>query len=333
MNNYYRPSKFTEEYINLKNIIKLCLNKKIYDNNILNNILKYVNKYDTGFALFDDIFYKTLSNKKLHYNNGGHPFELILRIFCELKDVINILKCDTNLFNKFIKYISNIPNYNKININECLLYINDKYPKIIENYLDQPTSFTELLNVIDKKIYNYKIKKLTSTYKKKIVCNNCNSIIFIHGIPTNDIYPLCGSLLDQIKKESNFFEYNNRKCGECRSNDIYYKQVIKCNKIIHFEIRRLSFNEKWQCGILTYSFDFPKILKLPFFVCENNKQTIYNLKFIICYIDNKFSIIIKKDNKSLWYHYYKDYILEVAFDYILENSKYITSLIYILNDQ
>jgi hypothetical protein len=57
MTNYYKPQKITEEYINSKNIIKLCFNKNLYDDNILNNILIYINKYAIGFALFDDVLY------------------------------------------------------------------------------------------------------------------------------------------------------------------------------------------------------------------------------------------------------------------------------------
>ena len=133
MNNYYQPPKFTEEYINSKNIIKLCFNKKL-GNNLSNNILTYINKYSTGFALFDDIFYKTSSNKKLHHNKGGHPFPLILRIFCEFKDIINY---KNNSFNKFIEIMKNTSNYDKININDCLLYINNKYPEIIQEHLER----------------------------------------------------------------------------------------------------------------------------------------------------------------------------------------------------
>ena len=324
MTNYYQPPKFTKEHINSKINIKLCFYKKLYDENIVNNILKYVNKYATGFALFDDIFYKTLSNKKLYHNKGGHPFELILRILCELKDINH----KNNLFNVFINYIKNTPNYNKININGCLLYINNIYPEIIEEYLDKPTDFLELLNVIDKKIYNNKINKLTSTYTKSIICNNCNYNIDNLIMPTNYIYPVNISLLDLIKKESHFTEYNNI-CNKCRSNDIYYKKIINCNKFIILNMQRFILNINMQIEILTYSIDFQEKLKLPFFVCNNNKQTIYNLKFIICYIGKKYSIIIKKKNK--WYHYYKDYILEVTFNYILKNSIYITSLFYILN--
>jgi hypothetical protein len=329
MTNYYQPQKITEEYINSKNIIKLCFNKKLYDNNILNNILTYINKYATGFALFDDIFYKTSSNKKLYHNEGGHPFELILRILYELKDIIN---SKNNIFNEFIKHIHNTYNYNKININECLLYINNKFPRIIKEYLSKPADFIELLYVIDQYIYKNKINKLTSTYTKTVVCNNCNNKLDSELIiATNDIYPLNISLLHFIKKESNFIECNNSmgRCNKCRSNDIYYKKIINCKKIINFNFKRVDFNKNGKVEILSYPIDISETLTLPFFVCDTNKLTIYNLKFIICYIDDQYSIIIKKD--CLWYHYHKDYIIKVTFNYILENSINITGLIYILN--
>lgn len=328
MTNYYQPQKFTEEYINSKNIIKLCFNKKLYDNNILNNILTYINKYATGFALFDDVFYKTSLNKKLHHNKGGHPFELILRILCELKDIIN---SKNNIFNEFIKNIHNTYNYNKININGCLLYINNKFPRIVRHFLSKPADFSELLYVIDQYILKNKLNKLTSTYTKTVVCNCNYKIDSDLIIATNDIYPLNISLLNLIKKESNFIEVNDTiiKCNKCGSNDIYYKQIINCKKIINFNFRRFSLNKNWKVEILSYPIDFSETLKLPFFVCDNNKLTIYNLKFIICYIDRQYSIIIKKD--YLWFHYHKDYIIEVTFNYILENSIYITGLIYILN--
>jgi hypothetical protein len=67
MTNYYKPPKFTDDYINSKNILKLCFNKQLYDNNILNNILLYINKKATGFALFEDKLYEYI-NKKYNYD-------------------------------------------------------------------------------------------------------------------------------------------------------------------------------------------------------------------------------------------------------------------------
>ena len=69
-----------------------------------------------------------------------------------------------------MKNIHNTYNYNKININ-------NNFPRIVGDLLSEPANFSELLFIIDRYILRNKINKLTSTYTKTIVCNNCNSKI------------------------------------------------------------------------------------------------------------------------------------------------------------
>jgi hypothetical protein len=309
----YIPNIYTKSYLNCKNILSLCLNKKL-GNNIIKLINKFLFEYNTNFTLFDNKKY-IINNIFIHKNYGGHPFELIILLLYKFN-----IYTSNEQFNKILKNMNTIPNFKKIDLTECLTYLIHKYRNII-NELNKQTDFNIIYSMIDNNIGNIEISNIFKhiKYMHSKLYNKYNKYIddeLLYFTP-NKIYNKLENII------TNKCEYQKKIINNLNNNNLYYeKYSIVADNFIMIQIKRFTieysnnFNLKFDKTIL----EIPNILNLPDFVFYFEDKKIYELIAVIIYdYDIKqYSIIIKEYNN--YYHYLYDHIIKTDDKYFYEKT-------------
>jgi len=317
----FQPELYTQEYIDSKNILKLNFSSFI-TKDIFNNILSYINKYATGYSLYDHvriIHYKINNEIKIYDNKNGHPFEYIIRILCEINISNNNLE-----FNNLLNIIKNTPNYLKAKMNPFIKYcVHNKY---LYSCITKPANFEMLFDLIDQKFMNNELSNNTCHYTMKSKCNNCNHQFMIQNIPiVIDLIDESKKLDDYIYNKSHYYkpQFN---CSNCNQYENFQKYKININKFLFITVDRTIFDENWVITVNQNKIIINEIFKLPFFACSTKKSETYILKYIILIKNKKYSLILNKDNE--YYYFYKGMIKKISFDFIQNNDKYITNICY-----
>lgn len=110
----FTPPIYSKQYHEYKNILSLCLHK--YNPTEIDN---YLQKYDCGFALFENKVYY-LNDLFVHncIGTSGHPLEPMIKL-------LSVHCRDSNypILNSILLDIYNTPNYENINLNACLTFL------------------------------------------------------------------------------------------------------------------------------------------------------------------------------------------------------------------
>jgi len=272
--NEYKISIYDDKYINEKNILSLCFNKKI-NNNCISIIKLFLLKYKLGLAIYNikDILNHPILLPKSNYiiNIINHPILYILKILPKY----NLIEKSENIFNKLLYDINNVSLNNLINLNNILDYLFDK--KINLNY-----SIYYLLDYINKYITNINI--------------SLNSIELVYNKYNNKYYlnrSFCENVIELNDNKNNLYDLilnNYGKYNKIDDNIFIKKLLINDNDVIYFYIDRL-ISDKNELII-------PKILDLPPFVFNNELNIKFKLITIFIYHDNikQYSIIIEDNN-------------------------------------
>lgn len=289
----YIPNIFTNEYLNEKIILNLCLTK-YFNTNIIQSIKPYLINYSTGFALFD------YTKIKRH----GHPIEPIINIL----STFNITTSD-NQFNVLLQEIQNIPNNKTIDVSNIYSYMITKY-KHFEQELNNSNDIFVLLMLINKYIGLININKSCKIIR--IIKNESNEYIktIIRGTLIISLkYYNINNLTEYLIKNS---QYDGIKVN---NNIIWFeKKLIINDNILFFEISRFTYqNNKFK--MLNNMFELPKILILPPFVFTYNITKQYELIAVIIYQKHnhkkyKYSYIIKKNDNYYHFKYTKIILID-----------------------
>ena len=310
----YKVPKFTESYIEEKNIISLCLNNIIIYKDIRNIISSYLLNYSTGLSKFIIEEY-TINNINYKFKHSiNHPIYCILRLLSKYNFTTN-----TNVeFNQILTNINNTVNYKNIELDICFNYLINKNKKIL-NHIKKPTSINDLLDFI-----NIHISKL-----------NLSSKFITYSYIENNNYIFNKSICPAyIEIDNNFITLEDlliNKLGKyIKSGNNYYKSLINTsNDVIYFELNRFTFNNNFTLGYDTSILSIPKILNLPPFIFYKNIHIKLELLCVILYHINikQYSIIIKDNND--YFHIFNNKIILVDDFYFYDIiSKYSNILFY-----
>ena len=310
----YTVPKFTESYVEEKNIISLCLNNIIIYKDIRNIISSYLLNYSTGLSKFIIEEY-TINNINYKFKHSiNHPIYCILRLLSKYNFTTN-----TNVeFNQILTNINNTPNYKNIELDICFNYLINKNKKIL-TYIKKPTSISGLLHFI-----NIYISKL-----------NLSSNFITYSYSKNNNYIFNKSICSPcIEIDTNFITLEdlliNTLGKYIKDNNSYDKRLIDTsNDIIYFELNRFNLNENCGIGYNTSILLISKILNLPPFLFYKNKHFKLELLCIILYHINvkQYSIIIKDNND--YFHFFNNKIILVNDSYFYDIiSKYSNILFY-----
>tara|TARA_Y100000389_G_scaffold150649_1_gene150227 strand:+ start:583 stop:1422 length:840 start_codon:yes stop_codon:yes gene_type:complete len=165
--NEFKPSAYTEEFINEMNIIKLCFNKKA-TKNVLKYISQYLKTYNCGLSIhnnpYTDKYYEKTKKQKIYYYNGhGHPFSIMIRILCGGDIIIK-----DKMFKKHLKKIKETANIYVADISEIIRYVTYTYDDLKEE-IKKPGDFLTLYYMLNKSII--KANKVETTYR--CMCAGC----------------------------------------------------------------------------------------------------------------------------------------------------------------
>jgi hypothetical protein len=309
----YIPPILTNNYIEEKNIISLCLNKILKYKDIRDIISNFLLTFSTGLSKYDITKQYTINNIKYKFNHSlNHPIYCVLRLLSKYKITSN-----NNIeFNEILKNIDNIPNNKETELDICFNYLINKNKKIL-NYIVKPTSLSLILDFI-----NDNICKLKLSLKFILYSYNYNNAL------NNNAYnkSICEPNIELDNKYITFEDLLINNLGKIinNNNNYYHKKIINTsNNIIYFELNRFEFNftnnrlkESLNDSIIL----IPKILNLPPFICYKNKHIKLELISVILYhIDIKqYSIIIKDNN---------DYIHIFNNKFILIDNEYFYNII------
>jgi hypothetical protein len=315
----YKSEIFTKNYENNKYFIIFCLNK-VFDINIIRKIYEYYIEYATGFALFKQKQY--IINNKFIYTNEendnnyytGHAMQPIIKFLSLYHKNITDTK-----FCKILENINNIPNNQTIDFTECLTYLMSV--KQLRKYFNpnRTADYVELLSGINQYVTKIDIWECSSicyickkdkTNKYKTVKNK--NIYFI--------YPINNETLDNLIIKQSQYKINI-------SREIYYtKMLIKNNNILTIYISRINC-KNGQIIFEKNNIKISKILDLPDFVFETNKE-IYELIGIVIYDNDErnYTMIIKQNNKYL--HYLNSHIIETDDEYFNIVASYNSTMLF-----
>ena len=291
----YKPKIYTNEYNKSIYILEKISKKYNLSIEIFSNILIYFDKYDSGFALFDEKIYNSLSlNNIIIYDikdksNLGHPLNCIILLLCELN-----IKCNNEYINLLFNNIKYTKNKYKIDLTNLLNYMEINISNLINNNIINSSDFEELLYVFDKYLLEYNIYINKTSYYKLCTCMNCNNSNKILSLFSNDfiIKPSTDNIYDCILNLCKYYK-TYTKCSLCKYNNKYEKLIIIPKKFINIKIDRFSTEN----NIIKVNQDFitiSNILILSKNICNNESENIYKLNFVIFYFEKDYSIAIYK---------------------------------------
>lgn len=319
----YRPAIFTEPYIESKNILSLCLEKYyILGSNISNYITSFLKEYACGFALFN---YKNYVIKYRENNIMetivrehfiGHPFEVFIRILSKMGK-----NSSNKKFNKILKKINNIPNYQQIDLTKYINFIINKSNRLLTDLI-QPPHFSLWLYLIDQDIAKLSINK----YCKTIRYNKINDeYIKINEFRSLRLKYYINEKTDKLEE---YIIHNSYLTPSKENNTqiicFYEKHLIENDDIMYLDLNRYGFTFIMDKPIkfIYNKVKIPYILDLPESVFENSEKNLYELISVVIFDDNqnKYSSIIKQGDK--YYHYLYDKIIECDDQYFDEKTFY-----------
>jgi hypothetical protein len=314
----FTPFTYTPSYMESKNIVSLCI-ANLLKNDIATLIDEFNKEYSSGFSLFDNKIYN-INNEFIHKNRGGHPFEPLIKFLSKYCKETNNTE-----FNTILEKIDTMPNYQKIDLTECLTYMIN-YRKI-KSMLKRDAIFQDLLSLLIHK-YNIidNISNSGLSYMWIIKRDQSSSIKITKCeayIRPNDV---CDNLKMLIVRDSLYKNISVR-------NDVdryYTKTLIQNNKINYFEILRSFIFEDDDIKFSNTKIKIPKILNLPEIVFVDNNKRSLELLAIVIYDSNlrQYSIIIKESNGK-YYHHLHDRVIKTDDEYFDHyTSKYSTGVFY-----
>jgi len=327
----YKPNIYTNEFKKSKNILEKISIKYYLSIEIINNILMYFDKYDSGFALFDERIYNSLalSNYIIYdikdKSNLGHPLNTIILLLCELN-----IKSNNEYINLIFNNIKLTKNKYKIDLSSLLIYMEINISDIITKNIINSSDYEELLYIFDKYLLEFNIFINKTLYYKVCTCINCNSSNKILSLFSSDfiIKPSTNNICDNIISLCKYYK-TYTKCSLCKYYNKFEKLIIMPNKFLNIKIDRFLIENN--IVKLNQNFiEISNILIFPSDICNNNSENIYKLNFVIFYFNNDYSIAIYKKNE--WFHFLNNKIYQISYQYLENNSNKIHFLFYIKTD-
>ena len=316
----YRPAIFTDSYIESKNVLSLCLEKHLsFGSNITNYINNFLKEYASGFALFKYKEYvikytkNNIKKSKIIEKIDGHPFEVLIRILSKFRK-----NTSNETFNQILKNINNIPNYQQIDLMECINFIVKKSNRMVKDLI-QLSDFSFWLYLINEDIAKLNINRSCKTIS---YIQNTNGKYIQKNEISYKIYYIDGkldTLEEYIIKRSRLTAYKKYNTQVIIS---YEQHLIINDDIIYLDLTRyaITFTMDNPVNFIYNKLRIPYILDLPDSVFENNEKYLYELISVILFdnIEKKYSSIIKEGDK--YYHYLYEEIIECNEQYFYEKT-------------
>ena len=306
----YHPDLITKSYIESKNVLFLCFGKRLKDD-IIRDISSYLFEYSTGFALFEYKDYKLdykRNNIRRHIIRGkfiGHPLEIIIKILSKFgKDTTN------KEFNEILEKIDRVPNYQKIDLMECLTFIIKQNTRLIGDII-QSSDFHILYCLINQYVGEIQISKRCMIIRYIKVRDREEKYHKLLNIYLNKKIIKLEDYIVKNSQLTHIEDYITKKTL------CYEKQLMINHNIIQFEISRFGFDNLFHNDKVI----IPYILDLPNSVFVNNEKKVYELISVVIFdnIKKKYSCIIKEDDNQ-YYHYLYDRILKIDDNYFYDKT-------------
>ena len=213
----FTPPIYSKQYYESKNVLSLCLHKY---NPI--EIDQFLEKFDDNFAFFSKNTYY-FNNLFVHHciGNSGHPLQPIIKLLST-----HCKNSNYPVLNSILLDIYNTPNYDKINLIECLTFLLQDRDILCD--LQDCTEFDIMFNHFYDKYYDglidtnnyYPDKEYPFLYTKIPI--NINRNYELISIIIYDLMDSEYSII--IKQNNNFYHYLKNHIMKCDEN--YFNLII-----------------------------------------------------------------------------------------------------------